>query len=384
MPLYSLSKSIQQSDDTSQGAIPHPGTSKCLAHHSDRPLRIVTLCGSADSKSDAVRGSQDILETAFAERGLTVRPVDLLDWSLPRVPALLRAIGRERPDVILMQYPSHAFGSSFGPLAVVALQRVAPVVIMLHEFVAAHPLRKLAVGGLTARATLVATTAERQAESLRQWYPWLRPRLRHIPIFPNVPEREWVPQLRPKVSYFGQLRPSKGIEDFLQCQEVISAQMPEVEFEIVGSIVPKFKDFADGIIAQAQARSVSMIIDREIEEVADVLATATVALLPFPDGASFRRSSMLAMANCGVPIVTTTGSDTPADLRPFIEQAVDVADLARLTLLYLRDEGSRLTAHRQSRALVSGFGWSASVDGYLALFEEAVRRSPAARNGYTS
>ena len=117
--------------------------------------------------------------------------------------------------------------------------------------------------------------------------------------------------------------------------------MPEVEFEIVGSIVPKFKDFANGIIAQAQAQSVSMIIDREIEEVADVLATATVALLPFPDGASFRRSSMLAMANCGVPIVTTTGSDTPADLRPFIEQAVDVADLARLTLLYLRDEGSR-------------------------------------------
>src|ERR1700733_14174046 len=79
-------------------------------------FRLVTLCGSVGSKYDAMRDYQDILEPLLSARGMDVRPVDLGDWSLVTMPRVLAAIAGHRPDGILMQYPTFAFGHSLGPV----------------------------------------------------------------------------------------------------------------------------------------------------------------------------------------------------------------------------------------------------------------------------
>jgi glycosyltransferase involved in cell wall biosynthesis len=336
-------------------------------------LRLVTLCGSTASKFDGVRNVQDIIEQRFTQRGITVRPVDLGDWSLTAVPRILRAIRLERPDIILMQYPNLAFGSSLGPVALGAFQRIAPLVVMLHEFNAIHLLRKLAIGALVARATIVGTTAERESRLLGRWYPWLRPRLRHIPIASNIPGRDWAPTTPPRIVYFGQIRPDKGLEEFLACQSRIAAAMPHAVFEIIGATVPKFVDYADMIFRESTQRGIIIRHAPETDAVADALATASVALLAFPEGASFRRSSLFAAAACGVPLVTNIGADTPADLVPYLEPAHTVDDLTEVALRTLRDPKTQLSSHQRSVKLSERYGWDDAIARYLSVFRELTK-----------
>ncbi|RYY05191.1 MAG: hypothetical protein EON55_28075, partial [Alphaproteobacteria bacterium] len=137
-------------------------------------FRLVTLCGSAGGMHDAMRDSQDLLEPVFEARGIQVCPVDLGDWSAGAVPKLVEEIRRQRPDGILMQYPTGAFGRSLGPVFLSLLHHVAPTMVMLHEFAAAHVIRKAAVGALLLRVDRIGITAERERKQLSTVYPWLR------------------------------------------------------------------------------------------------------------------------------------------------------------------------------------------------------------------
>ena len=170
--------------------------------------------------------------------------------------------------------------------------------------------------------------------------------------------------------YFGQLRPGKGIEDFIESRDRIGAEVPEAAFQIIGAVIPKLQDFAASVRSEAAARGIAVVSDLESDGVAAALAAATVALLPFPGGASMRRGSLFAATACGVPIVTTTGPDTPAQLLPYLEPAYSNDDLVGLTVRYLRDEAARLNAHRRSVLLDSQVGWEQTADHYLSVFRE--------------
>ncbi len=333
-------------------------------------FRLVTLCGSAGGMHDAMRDSQDLLEPVFQARGIDVRPVDLGDWSAGAVPKLVEEIRRQQPDGILMQYPTGAFGRSLGPVLLSLLHHVAPTMVMLHEFAAAHIVRKAAVGALLLRADRVGITAERERKYLTTAYPWLRNRIRNVPIASNIPGRSWAPASPPAVSYFGQLRPNKGIEEFVEVRKRIAAEVPDTTFEIVGAIVPQHADYAEALQRTAAEAGITVAANLSIEQVADTLARSTVALMPFPDGASFRRGSMFAAASCGTPIATTIGADTPPELLPFLDPAHTIDELAALTLTLLRDPAAREAAHQRSQQLSAKFGWEQTADSYCKVFRE--------------
>ena len=120
----------------------------------------------------------------------------------------------------------------------------------------------------------------------------------------------------------------------------------------------------------AAEAGITVAANLSIEQVADTLARSTVALMPFPDGASFRRGSMFAAAACGTPIATTVGDDTPPELLPFLEPAHTVEELAAVTLKLLRDSVARDTAHRRSKQLSDKFGWEQTADSYCKVFRE--------------
>lgn len=339
-------------------------------------FRLVTLCGSAGGMHDAMRDSQDLLEPVFTQRGIDVRPVDLGDWSAGAVSKLVAEIERQQPDGILMQYPTGAFGRSLGPVLLSLRHHLAPTMVMLHEFAAAHIVRKVAVGALLLRADRIGITAERERKYLTTAYPWLRGRIRDVPIASNIPGRTWAPAAPPTVTYFGQIRPNKGIEEFVEVQRRIAADVPDVTFVIAGAVVPQHADYADALQKTAAAAGIVIAANLSIEQVADRLAASTVALMPFPEGASFRRGSMFAAAACGTPIATTIGVDTPPELLPYLMPAHTVDDVAALTLQLLRDPAARTAAHEQSSTLSTKFGWEQTADRYCDVFRELKQMGP--------
>jgi glycosyltransferase involved in cell wall biosynthesis len=338
-------------------------------------FRVVTLCGSL---RPAYRDSNDdynqIMSAAFRDRGIVVHPVDIGDWRLSQAPRLLQEVRLAQPDAIVMQYPTDAFGRSFTPQVFSMFQNVAPMVVTLHEFSFSHVLRRLAIGPLLMRASVVAMTAERERKSILQWYPWLRKRTHVIPSGSNMPPRRWNPSPIPEIVYFGQIRPRKGIEEFIACRDLLARSRPEIKFKIIGSIVPKFRLYFDIIVAAADDHSIEFSTDLEGDEVSDQLASAWAALLPFPDGASFRRGSLLAAAGCGTPIVSRNGPGTPPEMASILSLGSDVDDLATMITKLVDDPATRQMSHEQSLHVADMAGWPMIIDRYINIFESFRRR----------
>ena len=336
-------------------------------------IRIVGLCGSIRPLYSGTDDYADMLYDALRSRGADLRSVDTGSWGLTGVPGLLHAVRQEAPDVILMQYPTDAFGRRLGTPVWSLLQRCAPLVVTLHEFTATHPLRRLAVGALLTRARRVVATAEREAQGLAHQYPWLQDRIRVVPIGANIPPRHWAPVAPQQVVYFGQVRPNKGIEDFLACRDRLLVNFPHVTFRILGSPVPQFAEYCRNVMAAAKQRNVEVTSGLSAAEIGDALAAATVVVLPIPGGASFRRGSLLAAAVCGVPIVTTAGPDTPPDLAAALPLAHTPDEVVSMVARYLSDRAARTQAHLQSEALGRKVGWDGIARLYCQILAEAAR-----------
>jgi glycosyltransferase involved in cell wall biosynthesis len=335
----------------------------------EQRLRVVTLCGSIKPLFSGTDDFHETLVEALKQKQVEVRPVELKRWGLAQVPELLRQVASQRPNAILMQYPTDAFGAALGPHAFAALQHQAPLVVTLHEFAAAHPVRRVSLSCLLARSAAVITTAEAERESLLSWFPWLRRRSCVIPIGTSFPGREWQPSERPLVVYFGQIRPEKGLEEYIACQDALRTRFPNAQFVIAGSRVPKFAPYYQTIETEARARGIEMVGELPPDQVPDFLRTATVALLPYPTGASYRRSTLLAAAVCGVPIVTLLGAETPAEMARLLRPSASLGGLIAQTATYLSDRVEQNAAHERSRALAAALSWGAIADRYVGLLD---------------
>ena len=338
-------------------------------------LRLVTLCGSIKPRFSGTDDFHDTLVARLQERHIDARPVDLQRWGLAQVPNLLRQVAAQRPDAILMQYPTDAFDAALGPHAFSALQRQAPMIVTLHEFAEANPIRRASLSILLVRSAAVVTTTDRERQSLLSWYPWLQRRTCVIPIAANFVGRPWQPSPRPIVVYFGQIRPEKGIEEYIACRDALVARFPNAEFVIAGSRVPKFASYYQTVEAEARKRGMCLHTELEPDQVSDFLQTATVALLPFPSGASFRRGSLLAAAVCGTPIVTLKGEETPPEMAELLAPANTRDELLAQVAACLSVRAVRDAAHDRSCQLAALVSWDAIADRYVRPFSRLTARS---------
>jgi glycosyltransferase involved in cell wall biosynthesis len=332
------------------------------------PIRVVSLCGSIKPLFSGTDDFHDNLVAVLRARDMDVRPVDLGQWGLAQVPALLRKVAAEQPDLILMQYPTDAFSAALGPHVFSALQQLAPLVVTLHEFAAANPVRRASLSVLLARCAAVITTSAPERTSLLSWYPWLKARSHVIPIGANFPARDWQPREPPFIACFGQIRPEKGLEDFVACQTALASRFPAADFAIIGSRVPKFTSYYETIAAAARHQGIRLLGEMPPDAVTDCLRTAAIALLPFPSGASLRRGSLLAAAACGVPIVTLRGVDTPDELVELLQPVGSREALVTQAAMYLSNSDARRDAHERSLALAARVSWDTIGDSYACLF----------------
>ena len=348
-------------------------------------LLLASLCGSVAPNFSGTEDYHGELVRELRKLGMMVDVIDQPRWRLPSLPRLLRAVRAARPDAVLLQYPTDAFSRGLLPHMFAALQSTAPLVVTLHEFTAAHPLRKLSLAVLLARAAAIITTAPIEAQALGAMFPWLRTRICVIPVGPTTPARAWKPAAGRSIVYFGQIRPGKGIEEFMAVHETVAATVPGVRFELIGSPVPLFEPYFERVRADAQARGIDIIPGLCAAGVANRLSQATLALLPFPDGASMRRTSLLAAASCGLPLVTINGRDTPPELGALLGPATNVAGLVDGVLQLLTNPDALAASHRASLAIAGLVSWRDVAGRYAALIASASRRrdpagSPMARN----
>jgi len=243
--------------------------------------------------------------------------------------ALRRLLDAVRPDVVNVQYQTAAYGMHPATnLLPRAFPRV-PFVTTFHDlrvpylFPKAGPVRWGANLALArgSRAVIVTNAEDREVLARHR----LR-RLDMIPIGSNIapcaPPGDDRAACRTRwgvaadtllVGYFGLINASKGMEELIQALDDLVRRGYNAALLIVGGGAgasdPTNREYVgrmQGLIAE-RGLEARVIWTGHLppEEASTALACVDICALPYRDGASFRRGSLMAALAHGLPIVTT-------------------------------------------------------------------------------
>ena len=334
-----------------------------------------------------------------------VAPVTVLgagkNWGWTMGEAVDAAIGQMHPDLVHIQYQTGAYGlhPAINLLPWRLRQRkVRPrVAVTFHDllepylFPKAGPLRRWISNRLAADSDVVVTTNMVDRDQLRQRLP--NTPISLIPIGSNIEPRlpsaysreAWRAELgvRPDevlISFFGLVGPSKGLD--LLVDALREADLRWRLLLIGGAATaPQDREHAATVAAQiANAGLNSQVIRTGHIPPTDVsacLRASDLVALPFRDGASFRRGSLLAALAHGCAVITTTPTDADTASHLIDEQHVvlappnNVEALRRAIERLARDGALRTALGAHASDLAEGFRWPSIAAEHVRVYTQS-------------
>ncbi len=333
-------------------------------------------------------------------------------WSSRAWGLALRAAREFGPDLVHLQYQAAAFGLAPGAMFLPAvLGRLGGyrVAVTFHDlrppylFPKAGPLRRLAVGMLYLTSVgAVATNGADLVRLQRVRFPGVRPPLAFIPIGSNIlpvpagPTE--VETLRREagagpgerlIGHFGLLNWSKGVELALAACRQLLDRGYRVRLVVIGGAVgrtdPTNLKYAEFIRQEVGRLGLG---DRVFwtgplpaDRVSRWLQAVDLLLLPYLDGASLRRGSLVAALVHGRPVVTTRPPD-PLALRPLaagehlLTASARAEALAEAVRKVLDDPGLAARLGDAGRRLADFFGWDAIARRHEDFYRVCLGRGP--------
>ncbi|CAA9228325.1 MAG: glycosyl transferase, group 1 [uncultured Chloroflexi bacterium] len=343
---------------------------------------------------------------------------------LVRVPALA---GERGWDIVHIQYQPAAYGLhgaiNLLPLAIRLgygrLRRStlpaprAAVVTTFHDlrvpylFPKAGPLRTLAVRILARFSDATIAVAEDDLPQLKRWRPRApAPATRHVPLgnqldaaplagcdSHSLRRRFGLHPEKPVIGYLGFVNRSKGVLELIQAVSGLVRDGVDLQLLMIGEQLGTADPTNRAYHAEVQARIAALALADRVRwtgylpeaEITGSVRMVDVMALPFLDGASQRRTSLIAALAQGVPVVTTGavgGVRAAAWLRtPEGEDGAllvprgDAAALGHALALLLRDDERRAAFGAAGRAVSGRFAWPAVVDQTVSVYQAALAAS---------
>lgn len=319
----------------------------------------------------------------------------LSGWGWASWSAVQAAIATTHPDVLHIQYQTGAYGMhpaiNLLPWRLRNMPKPPRIAVTAHDlllpylFPKAGAVRRWVTARLLADADAVVLTNNddlAQAATMTCQPPTLIPIGSNIAVAPppGYNRATWRTQLGVPgdmmlVAFFGLMSHTKGLETLLDAL----ALLPETtRLLIIGGAATTAQDrayaetFARTIAAKGLQARIIITGHCSAAEVSAHLLAADVAALPFTDGASFRRGSLLAALAHGVPTVTTQ----PARPLPRLGDGEhvllvapgDATALAHTLTRLIHDPQLQERLRRAGPALVQQFSWEAIAMQHEQLY----------------
>lgn len=332
-------------------------------------MRIALVAGSYPPSVCGVADYTERLTTALRSLGLSVEVVTGKDWRMSRALSVRKDIRALGCDVTHIQYPSVGYGRKLGPQMLGLLERG---VVTVHEASKTHSLRQLSLYPFfLARHVIFTNIFERS--HVQRFAPWIAKASSIIPIGSNISagKNEREPSFD-EIVYFGLIRPEKGLEAVLALAALVKARRSRKKIRIVGLALKEHADYLRMLQAQSQDLPVIWQLGLPEVETAEVLARSAFGYVPFPDGASERRGSLLALLANGVATVTTHGEHTPRGLDGSVLYAASPEEAVRIfeNLTEHKDKYGALS--QRGRHYAEQFSWSSIGEKHRLVYQAIV------------
>ena len=321
--------------------------------------------------------------------GLCCHPL-MSSWRWWPLYATVGRLCRElNPDIVNIQYQTAAYGMhpaiNFLPW-VFRMSRRCAFVVTFHDLLVPYLFPKAGrmrwgVNLALARACQGVIVTNVQDQERLSAYPWM-PRLELIPIGSNIPcvppsdydralwRRRWgVDEDTLLLCYFGFLNASKGGEELIAALDILWRSGRRTSLLMIGGTVgasdPTNRAYLEAVKRSIRERGLE---ERVIwtgytppEEVSASFLSADICVLPYRDGASFRRGSFMAALAHGMPIVTTWPQGSVPQLRDgenvLLVPPQDPQALGAAILRLADDVALRRRLQAGARALAAEFDW---------------------------
>jgi glycosyltransferase involved in cell wall biosynthesis len=335
-------------------------------------MRIVVVTGSYPPDVCGVGDYTSRLVTSLEQLGTDVQVLTGQRWSLFGVSAVLTMIASYRPEIVHLQYPTFGFGYHLGPQALAIMR---PTVVTIHEATQAHILRRLSLYGFSVRTQRTVFTTEVERAYSTRWCPWIADRSVVIPIGSNVPVS--VMQLSEKsdvVGYFGLIRPQKGLEEILKLGLLLRSSKSDLRIRIIGRTFTGLESYYSKLRHESGDLPIDWFIDADDTRVASLIGSCKFAYLPFPDGASERRSSLIAMMEAGSCIVTTHGEQTANFMESSMRFAKDPEEAFQIINGLRQDDESCRRLQEDAKQAAERFSWNHIAKAHIDLYREILNK----------
>jgi glycosyltransferase involved in cell wall biosynthesis len=320
-------------------------------------------------------------------------------WRWPSLDAVADVVLRHELDVLNLQYQPAAFNMNSAAINFLPwrLKQVTTTIVTFHDlrvpylFPKAGPLRRRAVDFLTRQAHGIITTNTVDFARVQQITD--RP-VAQIPIGSNIQtyalNHVEVAEVRTQLGladndhllgYFGFLNESKGADTLLQALALLDEQYHLV---FIGGQTGASDPTNERFLAQMRALSAALDLEQRVhwtgflsdERVAAHLHAAEMIVLPYKDGVSLRRGTLMAALANGRPVITTAPQvPEPALQNSAAMQLVPPDDPAALAVSIrdLAGDAARLESlSAGALALAHAFSWDNIAARSLAFFQQCI------------
>lgn len=359
----------------------------------------------------AVKGHQVMILTSRQAAGATCQGcsvrAEVPRWNWGFWGTARRLFEETRPDVVNIQYQTAAYGMhpavNLFPWWLRRWRGRPAVVVTFHDllvpflFRGAGPLRRRANDFLAAQADGVIATNEEDFTQLTLRAPAVPRRLIPIgsnilpPASPDYSRNAWRARwgIQPHefaLAYFGFLNVTKGGEDLIGALELLVREGRPVKLIMVGGKVGSsdptnllYLNRVEQRIRQSRLEPYVVWTDYlPNERVSATLWAADAVVLPYRDGVSTRRGTLMAALAHGRPIVTTIPR-LPVHYFQDGENLLLVPpaspeEIARAVQRLMEDAGLRERLGKGALTLSERFTWPAIAEDTLQFYAELLSR----------
>jgi glycosyltransferase involved in cell wall biosynthesis len=277
------------------------------------------------------------------------------NWSLNKLFPYLREIKSKNADLIHFQYPTEGYGYSFLPLLLMLFLPKKKLIVTVHELSNRTFKARLFTMILLFFSNKIIVTNEIEYAFLKKTPILKGKQIFIINIGSNIPRSKYggriLAERKIDLAYFGHIRPIKGLESFVTVANKFSSTKKCV---IIGQNLSQYQPYLKKL--QTKSENIDYILNGAAPETADMLCECKIIYLPFPDGVSSRRGSLMAASLNGCVIVTTYSSDKLTnDIFEKYCYLVNSEDEAKSVIERLLNQGDFLD--KEVTKLMNLFSW---------------------------
>jgi glycosyltransferase involved in cell wall biosynthesis len=386
-------------------------------------VRLLLVTGEFPPMVGGISDYSGHLSTALAARGIDVGVLTHLDavkatshsdasitmlavpgWSMLDLPLIKETIDSFEPDLIHIQYQTAAFDLG-GAICVLPKLLAIAAVTTFHDvrepylFPKAGRLRREANAALARWSKSAICTNADDAASVRAFG---QPDVQVIPLGNNVPMNP--PSAFDRgarraelgagtgdflVGHFGLMGATKGVDTLLDAL----TELPDCRVAFVGAgegaADPTNRQAHRTVLDQIERRNlagrVSWTGQRTTQELSADLLACDVLALPYHEGASFRRTTLVAALAHGIPVISTLPPEgsrafDAVDGLPTLRSCKDLvlvppkdsSALANAIRMLTRDGSLACRIGEAGRHAAAAFDWSDVAARHEALYRRLV------------